>query len=134
MEVPARKGRGVLVRRGETLAVRDVHGAQVGDLFAFVAEDPTEHLSASHTRSALRRLFPAIGEAFFTNRRRPILTLVSDTSPGIHDLLIAACDPERYRQLGVEGHHDSCEENLRECAVALGFTPDVSPSTRSTSS
>lgn len=127
MEVPARKGRAVLLRRGETLAVRDVDGAQVADLFAFVAEDPTEHLSASHTRAALRRLFPAIGESFFTNRRRPILTLVSDTSPGIHDLLIAACDPERYRQLGAEGHHDSCEENLRENAAAVGFTPAFTP-------
>ena len=38
-----------------------------------------------------RRSSPA-GDALVTNRRRPILTLVEDTSPGLHDTLIAACD------------------------------------------
>jgi hypothetical protein len=43
-----------------------------------------------------------------------MLTVVEDTSPGIHDTLIAACDPQRYRELGVEKweEHGSCAENL----------------------
>lgn len=49
-----------------------------------------------------------------TNLREPILTVLEDSSPGIHDTLIAACDPQRYRELGVEkwGEHGSCAENL----------------------
>ncbi len=109
--VPARSGRAFRVRAGQSIAVIDLEGGQVGDLFAFVAADPSEFLSASHTRAARERLFPAVGEAFVTNHRRPILTLVEDTSPGVHDMLIAACDPERYELLG-EPEHASCQDNL----------------------
>jgi len=97
--VPARTGRAVHVDQGSLVRVVDVEGQQVGDLFAYVlgaAGVTGEHLSASHTRTFTSRLFPAIGESFVTNRRRPILTLVEDTSPGRHDLLIAACDDARY--------------------------------------
>ena len=104
----------------------DIEGGQVGDLFAFAAVDPAEHLSASHTRTATGTLFPPIGEQFVTNRRRPILTLIADTSPGVHDMLIAACDPERYQKLGV-AEHASCADNLRKALDHLGLVTDVVP-------
>ena len=72
----------------------------------------------------VNRLFPLPGEQFVTNRRRPILTLEADDSPGIHDLLCAACDPARYEGLGVEGWHASCQENLLTVMQELGH-PDV---------
>lgn len=124
--VPARSGRAVRVRRGDYVRVVDVAGGQVGDLFAYVAAPSgitPEHLSAAHTRTATSRLFPAIGEAFTTNERRPILTLVEDTSPGRHDLLIAACDDARYAGLGVLDH-PSCAQNLRD---ALRYDVGVVP-------
>jgi uncharacterized protein len=124
--VPAGAGRAVRVRRGERVRVIDVEGGQVGDLFAFVAGDPAEHLSASHTRTSTGRLFPLIGEQFVTTLRRPILTLVADTSPGVHDMLIAACDPARYQMLGV-GEHASCADNLHAALAQLGMTADVVP-------
>lgn len=124
--VPAGEGRAVWVRRGEQVRVIDVEGGQVGDVFAFVAGDPGEHLSAAHTRTSTCRLFPLIGEQFVTTRRRPILTLVSDTSPGIHDMLIAACDPARYRTLGVD-RHASCADNLRDALKQIGLTTDNVP-------
>jgi len=111
----------VQLRPDDLLTVTDVEGGQVGDLFAYVAGSQNEYLSASHTRAVTGTLFPAIGTSFVTNRRRPILSLVRDDSPGIHDMLIAACDPERYRDLGVEGWHASCEENLFLVAGALGL-------------
>ena len=55
-----------------------------------------------------------------TNRRRPILTLAADSSPGVHDTLIAACDIHRYRQLGYAGLHDNCTDNLRMAMLAIG--------------
>jgi uncharacterized protein YcgI (DUF1989 family) len=124
--VPAGGGRAVWVRRGEHLRVIDIEGGQVGDLFAFAAADPGEYLSASHTRTSMSRLFPRVGEQFMTNRRRPILTLLADTSPGVHDMLIAACDPARYRTLGA-GEHASCAENLRNALVHIGVASDVVP-------
>jgi uncharacterized protein YcgI (DUF1989 family) len=122
IEIPARSARAVDVPAGRTFRVIDVEGGQVGDLFAFAAGDRTEYLSASHTRVHTQRLFPSVGEAFVSNRRRPLLELVADSSPGVHDMLIAACDPERYRALGVDGAHASCAENLQR---ALGEHVDV---------
>ncbi|MEU8222470.1 urea carboxylase-associated family protein [Kribbella sp. NPDC048915] len=124
--VPARTGRAVPIERGSLVRVVDLAGQQVGDLFAYVAGAAGltgEHLSASHTRTAVSRLFPAIGESFVTDRRRPILTLVEDTSPGRHDLLIAACDDARYAALGAPDH-PSCAGNLR---TALERDVDVVP-------
>lgn len=127
VRVPARYARGVLVRRGALVRVTDLAGEQVGDLFAFAADNPGEHLSASHTRAFTRRLFPAIGESFVSTLRRPLLTLIDDTSPGVHDMLIAACDPARYEQLGGPRDHRSCAENLREAAAEHGFEVPVIP-------
>jgi uncharacterized protein len=118
--VPAREGRSVRVPAGTAFRVTDPEGSQVGDLFAFSADDVSEYASAEHTRAHLSRLFPREGEEFVTNRRRPILVLERDESPGAHDMLCAACDPERYEGLGVEGWHASCEENLRTVMRELG--------------
>jgi len=124
IDVPAREGRGVRVAAGHRFRVIDVEGGQVADTFAFRADDVSEYHSAEHTRAVVSRLFPRVGEQFVTNHRRPILTLVEDRSPGIHDMLCAACDPERYSGLGVEGWHASCQENLRRAMGELGV-PEV---------
>jgi len=129
--VLARIGRAVYVDQGSQVRVVDVEGQQVGDLFAYVlgaAGVTGEHLSASHTRTFTSRLFPAIGESFVTNRRRPILTLVEDTSGGIHDTLMAACDRYRYAFLGVEGHHDNCADNLIAALADVGMASPHVPS------
>lgn len=125
--MPARDARLVHVTAGQRIRFVTETGGQVGDVFAFVADDLTEHLSAAHTRAHVNRLFPAIGEQFVTTLRQPILTLVDDTSPGRHDMLIPACDPARYRALGVTGRHASCAENLRTAVEAIGHRIDVVP-------
>jgi uncharacterized protein len=121
VHVPAREGRTARLAPGDTVRVIDPTGGQVADVFAFWAEDVSEYHSAEHTRVHVDRLFPRVGEAFVTNRRRPVLTLVADDSPGIHDMLCAACDPSRFAGLGVEGWHASCQENLRSAMAAAGF-------------
>lgn len=120
IHVPAREGRGVRVQADGRFRVIDPEGGQVGDLFAFCAEDVTEYASAEHTRVHVDRLFPRTGEQFVTNRRRPILFFEEDSSPGVHDMLCAACDPSRYAGLGVVGWHASCQENLRTAMRELG--------------
>ncbi len=125
--VPAREGRAIEVAAGGLFRVIDVEGGQVVDLFAFNGKDVGEHASASHTRVATDRLFPRVGEAFVTNRRRPILRFVEDRSPGVHDMLCAACDPTRYAALGVAGHHASCQENLERAMAALGHAGVTTP-------
>lgn len=111
------------VAAGDLVRVIDVEGGQVGDVFAFTDSGPelAEHHSAAHTRAGIDRLFPAVGESFVTDRRRPILTLVEDTSPGEHDMLIPACDPARYAALGAPEHR-SCAANLREALAEAGLS------------
>jgi uncharacterized protein YcgI (DUF1989 family) len=120
IRVPAREGRGARVPAGSRFRVIDPEGGQVGDLFAFNADDVSEYASAEHTRAHNSRLFPEVGESFVTNQRRPILRLVADESPGIHDMLCAACDPTRYAGLGVDGWHASCQENLQRAMAEQG--------------
>jgi uncharacterized protein len=120
IHIEARAGGAVTVPAGGLFRVVDVEGRQVADLFAFNAADVSEHHSAMHTRAAVDRLFPHVGESFYTNRRRPILRLERDDSPAVHDMLIAPCDPERYEGLGVDGWHASCEENLEREMSKLG--------------
>lgn len=126
--VPACEGRAVRVEAGRSIRVVDPQGGQVADTWAFVADDLGEYHSAQHTRVVNSALFPPVGGQFVTNARRPILTLEEDTTRGIHDMLVAACDPQRYVLLGVEGWHASCEENLQNALRALGLeSPRFAP-------
>ncbi|MCH8088477.1 MAG: urea carboxylase-associated family protein [Chloroflexi bacterium] len=120
-DVPARMGKAFRVSKGELIKVIDVKGGQAADFFAFNVDNIKEYLSAEHTRPSISRLFPLEGEGFYTQERRPIMTLVVDHTPGIHDMLFAACNPSRYRELGVEGWHASCEENLGKEMEAIGI-------------
>ncbi|CAI6337791.1 unnamed protein product [Periconia digitata] len=77
-------------------------------------QPPMEYLSLPHTRTATNRLVPRVDDTLLTNLRNPIITLIEDTSPGVHDTLTAACDASLYAALGVQkpAEHGSCAENL----------------------
>ncbi len=125
-EVPARQGRAFRVPAGAILRVINTHGTQVGDFWAFIDGDPHEFLSMEHLRAGVRRVTPRPGDPLLTNRRRAILTFLEDTSPGVHDTMIAACDIYRYTQFGHEGYHDNCTDNLRMALAAIGIqTPEI---------
>ena len=126
--IPARRGMAARVAAGQRIRVINTHGSQVVDTWAFSARDATEWMSMEASRAWFLRLAAAVGDAFVTNQRRPILTLVEDTSGGAHDTLIAPCDAPRYRLLGVEGHHDNCRDNLHAALGALGITVPATPS------
>jgi uncharacterized protein YcgI (DUF1989 family) len=116
----------VRLKAGETISVVNTHGTQVCDLWAFSAANPSEFLSWEHARAGLGRIAPKVGDALLTNRRRPILTLVEDTSPGVHDTVVAACDLFRYVGLGCTDYHDNCSDNLRLAMAAIGArAPEV---------
>ncbi|MDT6987675.1 DUF1989 domain-containing protein [Streptomyces lusitanus] len=127
IDIPAGEGRAVFVDAGQRVKIIDVEGQQVGDVFAFARDDVREYHSASHTRAHVNRLFPAVGEQFVTSLRRPMLTLVEDSSPRRHDMLIAACDPARYAALAAPAHHASCAQNMQDALARLGLSADLVP-------
>jgi uncharacterized protein YcgI (DUF1989 family) len=126
--LPARSGKAVRLARGQALKLVNTHGQQVVDAWAFNEGDLGEFMSMEHLRQVLGRIIPRTGDPLATNHRRPILTLVEDTSPGVHDTLMAACDVWRYRNLGCEGYHDNCRDNLFAALAELGLTPPECPS------
>jgi uncharacterized protein len=125
--IPARRGVAAQVGGGQTVTILNSHGKQVIDTWAFNASDTREFMSMEHSRAAMLKLSPQVGDTLVTNRRRAILTLVADTTPGIHDTLIAACDVHRYRQLGAAGHHDNCTQNLDLALGTLGIAATQTP-------
>ena len=126
--IPARRGAAARVTAGQRITVINTHGTQVIDTWAFSADDVTEWMSMEASRAWFMKLRAAVGDTFRTNQRRPILTLVEDTSGAAHDTLMAACDLPRYRLLGVEGHHDNCRDNLHAALATLGVTAPATPS------
>jgi uncharacterized protein YcgI (DUF1989 family) len=126
VQVPAREGRAVVVRTGETVEITDIEGRQVGDLWAIDAADPRKWLSTSHTRDLLEQLFPRTGEYFVDQQYEPVLEFVRDSSPGMHDMLFPACNPALYAREGLTGH-PSCADNFSTSLADLGIELPVVP-------
>jgi uncharacterized protein YcgI (DUF1989 family) len=126
--IPARRGKAAVLTQGQHVKIINTHGQQVIDTWAFNRADPREFMSMEHSRAALQRIMARVGDSLVTNRRRPIVTLVEDRSPGIHDTLIAACDRYRYELLGCSTYHDNCTDNLAAALAELGLTPPETPS------
>jgi uncharacterized protein YcgI (DUF1989 family) len=126
MTIPARRGRAAFVDQGQKVKIINTHGDQVVDTWAFARDNLWEFMSMEHTRATLVKICPKIGDCLYTNQRRPILKLVQDTTPGVHDTLMAACDNPRYQLLGCTEYHDNCTDNLIACMEEIGLkTPEI---------
>ena len=128
MRIPARHGIPVRVKAGDLLKVTNLHGNQVFDAWAFNAADLDEYMSMAHTRSRNSRIYVTRGDSLISNHRRAILRIEEDISPGRHDILLCACNPWIYRELGVTAYHRSCSDNLHEALATLGLTIPWTPS------
>lgn len=117
--IPARQGAHVFLQREQKLRIINPSGHQVVDTWAFPNPGMPAWMSMAQSRQKLQRLLPTINDTFIDTRRQPILTLVEDTSSGVHDMIFPPCDEWRYAEAGVAGH-DSCARNLRtELAAAI---------------
>ena len=117
--VPPRCGVAVRVASGQSIRVINTHGTQVCDFWAFCDGNLREILSMAHCHTETGGIMPAVGDMLVSNRRRPMLRIVSDDSPGVHDTVIASCDWPRYQVLGCTDYHDNCADNLRMAMIAI---------------
>lgn len=127
IEIPARKGKAAVLRKGQSVKVINTKGQQVVDTWAFNSGDIKEFMSMEHTRVAMGAIIPHVGDTLVTNKRRPILTMIDDTSGGIHDTLLAACDRYRYESLGCKEYHENCTDNLAASLHEIGLKPPEVP-------
>jgi len=125
--IPARSGHAQRLEAGQRITVINTHGTQVLDTWAFSAEELSECMSMEHTRSVNSRWLVGPGMVFVSTQRRPMLTLLEDRSPGVHDMLLPACSPEIYRELGCDEGHASCQNNLHSALAAVGLSVPFTP-------
>lgn len=119
-------GVGFELSAGETLTVVDPLGGQVSDLFAFSAHDHGEWLSSGRTIDYRNGIYVSTGDVLYSNRSRPMLSIVEDTC-GRHDFLLTPCSQDTFDLLYPEfdgAPHPSCFKNLCRGLEPFGVTPD----------
>ena len=119
-------GTGFELRAGQQLVVVDPTGGQVSDLYAVAADDHEEWLSSGRTIDYANTVFLTTGHLLYSNRSRPMLTIVEDTC-GRHDFTLTPCSQETFDLLypEFEGRpHRSCLENLHSGLGPYGITRD----------
>lgn len=120
--VPGGEGKAFTVQKGQKVKITDLEGQQVIDFIAFSASDYTEFLSVTQTRTSLKQqLYLGKGDILLTNLRNPIAKIVEDTVE-VHDLLVAACDPYYYKEVGMPDH-PSCHQNFVDVLKPYGIDP-----------
>ena len=76
--------------------------------------DTREWLSSGRTIDYANTIYLTTGHTLYSNRSRPMWTIVDDTV-GRHDFLLTPCSPDTFRILYKHtGHHPSCFQNLAQ--------------------
>jgi uncharacterized protein len=117
------------VAKGQLLTITDPRGEQVSDLVSFARDDTREWLSSGRTIDYANTIYVTTGHTLYSNRSRPMWTIVADTV-GRHDFLLTPCSPDTFRIIyGTTGHHPSCFENLATALAPFGVAADTIPTT-----
>ena len=122
-------GGALMVAKGQLLRITDPRGEQVSDLISFARGDTREWLSSGRTIDYANTIYLTTGHTLYSNRSRPMWTIVEDTV-GRHDFLLTPCSPDTFRIIyGTTGHHPSCFQNLATALAPFGIAPDTIPTT-----
>jgi uncharacterized protein YcgI (DUF1989 family) len=115
--------------KGQQLRVVDLEGEQVADLVAFNRSDKTEWLSSGRSIDYANRIYLTKGDILYSNRSRPMFTIVED-AVGRHDFLLTPCSPETFQIIYKNTDpHPSCFNNLATHLAPFGIAPDSIPTT-----
>ena len=129
MHLEPQTGGALSIARGELLRVIDPRGEQVSDLMSFARDDTSEWLSSGRTIDYANTIYLTTGHTLYSNRSRPMWTIVEDTV-GRHDFLLTPCSPDTFRIIyGNTQPHPSCFQNLVMAFAPYGIAPDTIPTT-----
>jgi len=111
---------------GDVLTIVDPMGVQVSDLFCVSSEDVAEVLSSGRSIDFENTVRFTTGARLWSNRSRPMLTIVEDTCES-NDFLLTPCSQATfdilYPDLG-GAPHPSCFANLVAALEPHGVDPD----------
>ena len=129
IHIAPQTGTAFIMVRGQLLRIIDPRGEQVSDLTSFALGEPAEWLSSGRTIDYANTIYVTAGHTLYSNRSRPMWTIVEDTV-GRHDFLLTPCSPETFTIIyRTAGHHPSCFENLARHLAPFGIAPDAIPTT-----
>ena len=127
VEIPERSGDAFRLAAGQTLTVIDPRGVQVADLLAYSAEDLAEVISSGRTLDYAETIYLTTGNLLYSNRSRPMLTIVEDTV-GRHDFLLTPCSYDTFHHFYPDlPPHRGCFGNLAAALEPYGVKPDMIP-------
>ncbi len=112
---------------GARLRIVDLAGRQGVDFLCYNAEDPSERYNAPNTIKAATSLILGQGTVLYSDKARPLMTIVADTCGG-HDTIGGCCSAWSNEMLyGVKGV-TGCRENFLKALEghALGWR-DIVP-------
>lgn len=112
VRIPPCSARTVELGAGDELIVIDPEGQQVSDVVAFARPDGREYLSSGRSLDYAARLWLTTGDVLYSNRSRPMFTIIEDTC-GRHDFTLTPCSQDTFRILyGENEARPGCEGNL----------------------
>ncbi|MET4665560.1 urea carboxylase-associated family protein [Sphingomonas sp. PvP056] len=127
VEIPERSGDAFRLAAGQTLTVIDPRGVQVADLLAYSAEDLAEVISSGRTLDYAETIYLTTGNLLYSNRSRPMLTIIEDTV-GRHDFLLTPCSYDTFHHFYPNlPPHRGCFGNLAAALEPYGVKPDMIP-------
>lgn len=120
-------GHALELAAGDELTVIDPFGQQVSDLTAFAREDTDEYLSSGRSIDYAAKLWLSTGDVLYSNRSRPMFTIVEDTC-GRHDFTLTPCSKRMFEKLYGEAEgRPGCEGNLAAALAPYGIGVDRVP-------
>lgn len=127
VRISPRSGVAFKLAKGQRLTVIDPKGCQVADLLAFAAADVREAISNGRTFDYEETIALTTGNRLWSNRSRPLLTIVEDTI-GSHDFLLTPCSEHTFRHFYPDKPvHRGCFGNLAAALSPYGIGPDAIP-------
>lgn len=130
VEIAPCSGTAFSLARGRELHVVDPCGEQVADLIAFSAGDAGETLSNGRTFDYASTIRLTAGHVLYSNRSRPLLTIVRD-DVGTHDFLLTPCSRDTWRICYNDDadQRPGCFGNLVAALAPFGIAADAIPTT-----
>lgn len=127
LRIPPCSARSVELGVGDELVIIDPEGQQVSDLVAFGLADRSEYLSSGRSLDYAACLWLSTGNILYSNRSRPMLTIVEDTC-GRHDFTLTPCSKDTFRIIyGEDAGRPGCEGNLAAALVPYDIGVDRIP-------
>ncbi|NEQ50542.1 MAG: DUF1989 domain-containing protein [Leptolyngbya sp. SIO3F4] len=110
------------VTQGQYIQIIDVSGAQCSDFLAFDANDYSQEIDSTVTRTLNGITNPQAGlhSKYFSQSMQPLVEVVQDTC-NRHDSFLLACTSRYYEDAGYPGH-PSCSNNFNQVLAQYGIT------------